>query len=78
MKPSFRTLRLVAFCTGLGRWLGQISESLRDGYFRREALEEAADLAVYAVAGLLLEKRGKRGKAAYRTGNPSHAPSCLP
>ncbi|MGD0950338.1 MAG: hypothetical protein ABSA52_23320 [Candidatus Binatia bacterium] len=27
--------------------------------FRREALEEAADLAVYAAAGLLREKREK-------------------
>lgn len=30
--------------------------------FGREALEEAADLAVYAAAGLLREKRGKREK----------------
>jgi len=30
--------------------------------FGRETLEEAADLAVYAAAGLLREKRGKREK----------------
>jgi hypothetical protein len=30
--------------------------------FQHEALEEAADLAVYAAAGLLREKRGKRQK----------------
>lgn len=34
--------------------------------FRREALEEAADLAVYAAAGLLREKRAKQEKARCR------------
>ena len=72
-------LTLIAKRLLLGRQrYGELHLATDRRDFGREALEEAADLAVYAAAGLLREKRGKRGKAAGRTASPSHVSSCLP
>ena len=56
-------LALIAERLLLGRQrYGELNLTMDRRDFGREALEEAADLAVYAAAGLLREKRGKREK----------------
>ena len=62
-RDELAVLQLIAERLVLGRrHYGTLRLAADRRDFADEALEEAADMAVYAAAGLLREKRGKVGR----------------